>query len=73
MAAFVRRLVEQRRFLSESDVLSEGLRLLHARESLQQEVAQGFSELARGEAIAAEDVYQKAEKRIAEIEAQNGN
>ena len=40
--SFVSSLIEQRRFLSEREVLSEGLRLLKAKESLAVEIQRGF-------------------------------
>jgi Arc/MetJ-type ribon-helix-helix transcriptional regulator len=68
LAPFVQRLVAERRFLSEGDVLAEGLRLLQARESLRQEVRMGFEQLDAGLGIPAEKVYARAEERISEIE-----
>ena len=38
MTPFVKRLISERRFLSPSDVLAEGLRLLQAREIMRTEV-----------------------------------
>ena len=40
---FVERMVSQRRFLNEREVLFEGLRLLEARETLREEVRKGFA------------------------------
>ncbi len=68
MAPFVERMIAERRFLSESDVLAEGLRLLQAREMLRQEVRMGFEQLDAGLGIPAEDAYAHAEQRIREIE-----
>ena len=68
MAPFVHRMVSERRFLSESDVLAEGLRMLQARETLREEVAKGFAQLDAGLGIPAEQVYARAEERIAQIE-----
>ncbi len=68
MEPFVHRMVAERRCLSESDVLTEGLRLLQARESLRQEVRIGCEQLDAGERIGADEVYARAEKRIEEIE-----
>ena len=68
MAPFVERMVSGRRFLSEQDVLAEGLRMLRARETLREEVVKGFEQLDAGLAIPAEQVYSRAEKRIAQIE-----
>lgn len=45
---FVKRLVDSRRFLSEEDVVAEGLRMLRASEMLKAEVEKGFDELDRG-------------------------
>ncbi len=67
-APFVQRMVSERRFLSESDVLAEGLRLLQARETLRQEVQKGFEQLDAGQGIPAEDVYSDVEERIRQIE-----
>ena len=70
LAPFVQRLVAERRFMTESDVVAEGLRLLQARESLRQEVRLGFEQLDAGLGIPAEQVYARAEQRIREIEQQ---
>ncbi|MBW3599315.1 MAG: hypothetical protein KY475_18850 [Planctomycetes bacterium] len=67
-APFVQRMVAERRFLTESDVLAEALRLLQARESLRHEVRLGFEQLDSGLGIPAEDVYGRAENRIQEIQ-----
>lgn len=68
MVPFVQRMVSERRFLNESDVLAEGLRMLQARETLREEVAKGFAQLDAGQGIPADKVYARAEARIAEIE-----
>jgi len=70
LAPFVERMISQRRFLSEADVLAEGLRMLQARESLRDEVRKGFDQLDAGEGIAAEEVYAKAEQIIQDIDAE---
>ena len=58
----------ERRFLTESDVLSEGLRLLQAQESLRGAVRQGFAQFDEGSVVPAEIVFAKAEERIAAVE-----
>jgi antitoxin ParD1/3/4 len=68
MESFVQRMVDGRRFLSEQDVVTEGLRMLQARETLRDEVAKGFTSLDAGQGVPAEEVYARAEMRIAEIE-----
>ena len=68
MEPFVQRMVSGRRFLSEQDVVTEGLRMLQARETLRDEVAKGFASLDAGEGVPGEQVYARAEKRIAENE-----
>ena len=65
---FVQRLIAERRFLTESDVLSEGLRLLQAQESLRNAVRQGFAQIDEGSVVHAEMVFAKAEERIAGVE-----
>lgn len=65
---FVQRLIAERRFLTESDVLSEGLRLLQAQESLRNAVRQGFVQLDEGSVVPAEMVFTKAKERIAAVE-----
>ena len=47
-AFFVQRLVAERRFLTETDVVTAALRLLQAREELRQEVRLGFHQLDAG-------------------------
>lgn len=71
LAPFVQRLVAERRFLTESDVLAEGLRLLQARETLREEVHLGFEQLEAGFGRPAETVYARAEERIKEVENEN--
>ncbi|QDV13798.1 hypothetical protein CA51_36890 [Rosistilla oblonga] len=68
MEPFVQRMVAGRRFLSEQDVVTEGLRLLQARETLRDEVAKGFASLDAGQGVPADQVFARAEQRIAEIE-----
>lgn len=64
LAPFVQRMVAERRFLTESDVLAEGLRLLQARETLRQEVRQGFEQLDAGQGVEGEEVYGRAEEIV---------
>ncbi|QDV69985.1 hypothetical protein Poly24_37040 [Rosistilla carotiformis] len=71
MESFVQRMVVGRRFLSEQDVVTEGLRLLQARETLRDEVAKGFASLDAGQEVPADQVFARAEQRIAEIERGN--
>ena len=68
LVPFVQRMVSEKRFLNESDVLAEGLRLLQAKETLRAEVKKGFDQLDAGLGIAAAEVYQRAGERIQEIE-----
>lgn len=70
LAPFVQRMVAERRFLTESDVLAEGLRLLQARETLRQEVRLGFEQLDAGLGIEASDVYRRAEEKIRDVAKQ---
>ena len=65
---FIQRMVAEKRFLSEGDVLAEGLRMLQARETLREEVNKGFDQLDAGLRIPAEDVYARVEERIRRIE-----
>ncbi len=67
MTSFVEQMVAQRRFLTAEEVLTEGLRLLQAREALGQEIRAGFDELDSGLGIPAEDVYLRAERHIHEL------
>jgi len=65
---FVERLVAERRFLTTEDVLAAGLRLLQANETLRAELQRGIEQLDAGLGIPADEVYAKAEERIAQIE-----
>ena len=71
LAPFVQRLVAERRFLSESDVVAEALRLLQSREEFRQQVRLGFNQLDAGQVVPAEEVYARAEQRIEEIETES--
>ena len=68
MEPFVKKMVNGRRYLNEQEVVAEGLRMLEARETLREEVAKGFASLDAGRGIPADQVYARAEKRIADIE-----
>jgi antitoxin ParD1/3/4 len=70
LAPFVQRLVAERRFLSEGDVVAEALRLLQSREELRQQVRLGFNQLDARQVVPAEEAYARAEQRIEEIEAE---
>jgi len=72
MAPFVDRMIAERRFLTESDVLAEGLRLLQSREMLGQEVRIGFQQLEEGLGVPTDQVYAHAEAKIKEVEQDNG-
>jgi hypothetical protein len=62
-------MIAERRFLTEGDVLAEGLRLLQARETLRQEVRKGFEQLDVGLGIDAPEVYRRAEDAVREVAA----
>ena len=49
--SFVSSLIARRRYLSESEVLSEGLRLSQARETLSEEVRKGFEQIKNGQCV----------------------
>lgn len=68
---FVHRMVAEKRFLNESDVLAEGLRLLQARETLRQEVRTGFEQLDAGAGLDGGDVFRRIEESVRHITAQN--
>ena len=68
LAPFVERLIAERRFLTESDVLAEGLRLLQSQEALRAAVRQGFAQLDEGKSTPADKVFATAEERLASVE-----
>jgi antitoxin ParD1/3/4 len=68
LAPFVQRLIAERRFLTEGDVLAEGLRLLQSQEALRAAVRNGFAELDGGRSTPADDVFAKAEERLTTAE-----
>ena len=69
LVPFVRRMVASKRFLSERDVLAEGLRLLHAREALREEVRSGFQQLDEGKRVPAAQVFDSLDERVRDIES----
>jgi Arc/MetJ-type ribon-helix-helix transcriptional regulator len=58
-APFVKRLVDSHWFLSEEDVIAEGLRMLRASETLKDEVEKGFDELDRGLGADVDGVFER--------------
>jgi Arc/MetJ-type ribon-helix-helix transcriptional regulator len=67
-APFVQRMVAERRFRTEGDVLAEGLRLLQAREIVRRAVRLGFEQLDAGSGVDAAEAYERAERRVDKIE-----
>jgi len=67
MKPFVQRLISERRYMSEQDVVTEGLRLLQARETLRDEVSRGFESLDAGQGVPADRAFARAEERIKEV------
>ncbi len=68
LAPFVQRLIAERPFLTEGEVLTEGLRLLQSQEALRAAVRDGFAQLAEGRSVPADEVFATAEERIATAE-----
>ena len=70
--------VKSGRYLSESEVVGEALRLLDERDRLQEarlaelkaKIRQGIEELDRGEGIDGEEVFAELEEDIRRIEAE---
>lgn len=71
-APFVQRMVAERRFLTESDVLAAGLRLLQATETFNDEVRLGFQQLGDRAGIDSAEVYQRAEGIIQDFRNKKG-
>jgi putative addiction module CopG family antidote len=63
-AAFVERMVAERRFSSEQEVIAEGLRLLQARETLREDLEKGAAQLDAGLGIPAEKAFQRARDQV---------
>lgn len=68
LAPFVQRMVAERRYLNEHDVLAEALRMLQARETLREAVEKGFNQLDARMCVPADQVYARAEARVRQIE-----
>jgi Arc/MetJ-type ribon-helix-helix transcriptional regulator len=66
----VQQLIAQGKFQDEQAIVSEGIRLVIARESLHADIQAGIDELDRGEGIDADEVYAEAHRRIKAIEDQ---
>jgi Arc/MetJ-type ribon-helix-helix transcriptional regulator len=67
----VAKLISDGRFHDESEVVTEGLRLVMLRESLHADIQAGIDELDAGERIESSEVYAEARRRIGAIEERN--
>lgn len=72
LAPFVQRLIAERRFLTEGEVLAEGLRLLQSQEALRAAVREGFSQIDEGQSVTAAEVFAKAREHIQSAERARG-
>lgn len=66
-AGMVKQLISAGHYGNESEVISEGIRLVCVKERLREEVAQGLTELDEGKRAIAPDVYQQARQRVRTI------
>jgi putative addiction module CopG family antidote len=64
--SFIESLVARRRFLSENEVLIEGLRLLQAQESLAEEVRRGFDQIDEGQCVDGPEAFAKLRTTLAD-------
>ena len=75
---FIQERVKSGKYLSESEVIEEGLRLLEERDSLNKsrlaelkaKIRVGIEELKRGEVVDGEAVFAELEEDIQQIEAE---
>ena len=66
----IQKLIADRKFQDEQEVIAEGIRLVVAREKLHADIQAGIDQLDRGGGIDAEEVYAEARRRIKAIESQ---
>jgi antitoxin ParD1/3/4 len=71
MSPFVNRMLAEKRFQTEGEVVLAGLRLLEARETLLEDLKLGLDELNAGLVLEEEDVFAEVEKEIQQ--AENGD
>ena len=69
---FVDHLVAQRKYLNANEVISAGLRMLQARELLNEEIQAGFAQIDAGQKIDGKTVFANARNRIQELESGKG-
>jgi antitoxin ParD1/3/4 len=68
MSPFVDRMLAEKRFHTEGEVVLAGLRLLEARETLREDLKLGLDELNAGLVLEEEDVFAEVEKAIRQVE-----
>ncbi len=68
MSPFVDRMLAEKRFQTEGEVVLAGLRLLEARETLREDLKLGLDELNAGLVLEEEDVFAEVEKAIQQVE-----
>jgi putative addiction module CopG family antidote len=55
-------------YANESEVVTAAVRLLHQRQQLQRDLAQGYEELAAGQRLDADQVFEELRTRAAELD-----
>ena len=63
----VQRLITEGRFRDESEIVTEGIKLVLMREEFERDVQAGLDDLDAGNRIEAEKVYAEARRRIKTI------
>ncbi len=64
--SFIESLVARRRFLSENEVLIEGLRLLQVQETLAEDVRIGFDQIDDGHGVDGSEALAKLRNKLAD-------
>jgi antitoxin ParD1/3/4 len=73
LTPFVEQMLSRGTYLSETDMLVDGLRLLRSKEQLRADVDAGITQLENGEGLNGDEVFARLEERARQLGRKKAN